>query len=265
MIGLPPLLSGGELLAAISHACVSYNVVNWSLSQVSLQLSHGASPSISALSSASLIAGMMCGQLVFGGLGDVWGRKRALALSLSFCTLGALLSSVSSGATVYEQIMVWRFAIGIGAGGVYPLASSLARESAPAHRESTAVALVFSMQGVGYLCSPLTMLLLLAVAPSSSWPVLWRVHLALGAVPLVLLLLVVTASGGFASASKQTSSEELSPPRNASLGRSTGTESEDVQLFTAIRDKAYFLPFLGTALPWLGFDICFYGELTPAN
>ena len=72
---------------------------------------------------------------------------------------------------------------GIGAGGCYPLSAVLAKEavnrshnmSSSGLQESTAVALVFSMQGLGYLLSPLLMLVLLA-SPLGTDAV-WRLHL----------------------------------------------------------------------------------------
>ena len=66
-----------------------------------------------------------------GYAGDILGRSEALFLTLSIATISALLSSIApqGGATVvYSLIIVFRFLLGVGVGGVYPLSSTKAAE-----------------------------------------------------------------------------------------------------------------------------------------
>jgi hypothetical protein len=85
-----------------------------------------------SLVASSLMAGMIVGQLLGGLLGDVLGRSNAmmLVMMLQICgSLGsAFLVSTSNdyhdidgdggGLTSLEQLAIWRFVLGMGAGGV---------------------------------------------------------------------------------------------------------------------------------------------------
>jgi PHS family inorganic phosphate transporter-like MFS transporter len=152
--------------------------------------------------SSTCLAGMIFGQLFFGFVGDWIGRRRAMSLTLAIVAIGALLSATASGDGVFIQLGLWRFLLGIGAGGVYPLAAVVAAESTSQSQSATATtelaarqrarngALVFSMQGVGFLVAPLLVWALVATTGGSAaafdWQ--WRVIVALGALPSVAVL-----------------------------------------------------------------------------
>ena len=82
---------------------------------------------------SSLLAGMIFGQLIGGYLGDVLGKRKAILLVMILQISGSIgsacISTSSTGLNVLEQLAIWRFILGIGAGGVYPLAAVLAAES----------------------------------------------------------------------------------------------------------------------------------------
>lgn len=82
---------------------------------------------------SSLLAGMIFGQLIGGYLGDVLGKRKAILLVMILQISGSIgsacISTSSMGLNVLEQLAIWRFILGIGAGGVYPLAAVLAAES----------------------------------------------------------------------------------------------------------------------------------------
>jgi MFS family permease len=76
-----------------------------------------------SLVASSLMAGMIVGQLIGGVLGDVLGRRRAMMLVLMLQIGGSLggallVSTEDGGPTALEQLAIWRFVLGIGAGGV---------------------------------------------------------------------------------------------------------------------------------------------------
>jgi hypothetical protein len=78
---------------------------------------------------AALMFGAAAGGIAFGHLGDRLGRVRALALSILFYSvfagLGGLVQSMN-------QLLVLRFLVGLGVGGVWPNGISLASEFWPA-------------------------------------------------------------------------------------------------------------------------------------
>ena len=91
-----------------------------------------------SLVASSLLAGMILGQLIGGYLGDMLGRRTAMMLVMMLQIGGSLGSAFfistdndggSAGLTVMEQLAIWRFILGIGAGGVYPLAAVMSAEN----------------------------------------------------------------------------------------------------------------------------------------
>jgi PHS family inorganic phosphate transporter-like MFS transporter len=66
-----------------------------------------------------------------GYAGDVLGRNHAMTLTLSLVTFAAIMSAVApqgSPDSVYATIIVMRFILGIGVGGIYPLSATKAAE-----------------------------------------------------------------------------------------------------------------------------------------
>jgi MFS transporter, PHS family, inorganic phosphate transporter len=204
---------------------------------------------------------MMVGQLLFGNLGDSLGRKHALTVTLLVCASGAIGSaafvfSTARGPSISAQLAFWRFLLGIGAGGVYPLSAVIAKESVLLRRkstpddytESTAVAIVFSMQGFGYLASPLLMTLLVALPISTA--AVWRLQLGLGALPV----LIAAAS---ALRSKHAKSVTVQADNNInSVSNGNNVISERKSFCTLLRDHKKLL--IGTAGVWFLFDIEYY-------
>jgi MFS transporter, PHS family, inorganic phosphate transporter len=75
--------------------------------------------------------GTVLGQLGFGWLADVVGRKKMYGLELIliiFATLAQSLSSASKATSVVGVIIFWRVLMGIGIGGDYPLSSIITSE-----------------------------------------------------------------------------------------------------------------------------------------
>jgi MFS transporter, PHS family, inorganic phosphate transporter len=86
---------------------------------------------VDGVAAATVFVGAIVGQLSMGYLGDVIGRSRALFFTLllaSFGAAGSSLFSIGSPTSVYAIIICFRFLLGIGAGGVYPLSATKAAE-----------------------------------------------------------------------------------------------------------------------------------------
>ena len=75
--------------------------------------------------------GTVIGQVGFGALADLVGRKRMYGLELIliiFATLAQALSSDSPAISIVGIIIFWRVLMGIGIGGDYPLSSIITSE-----------------------------------------------------------------------------------------------------------------------------------------
>ncbi|KAK4753071.1 hypothetical protein SAY87_021869 [Trapa incisa] len=155
------------------------------------------SPAVVSTMVAVALVGTMIGQVVFGYLGDRVGRRRVYGLSLTLMVLSSLgcgFSICTSRSCVLGSLMFFRFLLGLGIGGDYPLSATIMSEFANKTTRGAFIAAVFSMQGFGILASSLvTMVVCSAFNGSSdqnpgdptpkSADIAWRVILMLGAVP----------------------------------------------------------------------------------
>mmetsp|Transcript_117031 Transcript_117031/g.331208 ORF Transcript_117031/g.331208 Transcript_117031/m.331208 type:complete len:450 (+) Transcript_117031:65-1414(+) len=137
---------------------------------------------------STMFCGVVIGQLSFGFLADIFGRKASFVTTAALTIVGALMSAMtSSGSTsswdLPMQLGICRFFLGIGVGGEYPLAATVTAETAAEepNRRGRNMAFVISMQGVGMLLSCLVACVALSLGASLEST--WRILLGFGAVP----------------------------------------------------------------------------------
>ncbi|KAK3939156.1 inorganic phosphate transporter pho84 [Diplogelasinospora grovesii] len=149
-------------------------------------------------------AGTVVGQIGFGALADVVGRKRMYGVELIiiiFTTLAQALSSNSPGMSVVGLITFWRILMGIGIGGDYPLSAIITSEFATTKWRGFMMNAVFAMQGIGQLAAGILLLIVTAgfkdslslaskTSVCSTTPAcvesvdkMWRIIVGFGAVP----------------------------------------------------------------------------------
>nr|WKL05921.1 Pht1;2 protein [Chrysanthemum x morifolium] len=151
------------------------------------------------------LVGTLCGQLFFGWLGDKMGRKKVYGMTLALMVVCSLASGLSCGHEargVMATLCFFRFWLGFGIGGDYPLSATIMSEYANKKTRGAFIAAVFAMQGFGILASGLVSLLVAAAfdhsfnAPSyATDPIgstvpqadyIWRIILMFGAIPAAL-------------------------------------------------------------------------------
>src|SRR5436190_16339743 len=74
------------------------------------------------------VAGWATGGLIFGAVGDRIGRAKTLAFTVLLYSLCTGLSAFSTG---WADFAIYRFATGLGVGGVFGLAVALVADSLP--------------------------------------------------------------------------------------------------------------------------------------
>ncbi|KAF7816728.1 inorganic phosphate transporter 1-11-like [Senna tora] len=162
-------------------------------------------PDVNNLVIGSALVGTLSGQLVFGWLGDKLGRKKVYGITLILMVVCAICSGLSFGSSA-KSVMVtlcfFRFWLGFGIGGDYPLSATIMSEYANKRTRGAFIAAVFAMQGVGIIFGGFVALSLSYIflsnnhAPTykqnkilSTQPVgdyLWRLVLMVGAIPALL-------------------------------------------------------------------------------
>ena len=74
---------------------------------------------------AALLFGAAIGGIVLGNFGDRFGRTRAMGISILFYSVFA---AMGAWAKTQEQMLVLRFLVGLGVGGVWPNGITLVSE-----------------------------------------------------------------------------------------------------------------------------------------
>ncbi|KAI9204836.1 major facilitator superfamily domain-containing protein [Polychytrium aggregatum] len=152
-------------------------------------------PNYDAWMKAATSWGNFVGQIGFGYLGDKLGRKNMYGIELIVIIVSTIGSAFSAsairGANILQVLAVWRFFLGIGIGGDYPLSAIITSEFANVKWRGMLMAAVFSMQGVGILVGALVTLATLAalqsyiVADPAYLDLVWRIMIGFGVIPAI--------------------------------------------------------------------------------
>jgi len=208
------------------------------------------------LASAALWA-TIAGQLLFGRLLDVLGRKKVYGIEAAILGAGALASAF---AVNFTTLLITRVIMGLGIGGDYPASSTIASEYAPTKNRGRMVALVFSMQGVGIATAVVVGLLSAAYLPPD---LAWRVVAAVGAIPPLFVIYYrrripetprysLLVKGDKSEASKAVSLVAGSSARDLPEARAERYGVTDFM-------RTFWLTLIGTAVTWLLMDVALYG------
>jgi MFS transporter, PHS family, inorganic phosphate transporter len=141
------------------------------------------SPGKLAVLNSTMLAAACLGALVFGCYADMVGRKRVYWLVAAIMIVGALGSALSGS---FWMLIGFRFLLGLGVGGDYPVSAVMVSEYANRKDRGRLVGMVFGTQAIGLIVGPLIALALLGSGASND--VAWRILLALGAVPAAAVI-----------------------------------------------------------------------------
>ena len=131
-----------------------------------------------AILNSTMLAAAFLGALVFGRYADKVGRKRVYWLVAAVMIAGALGSAFAQS---FWMLIAFRFVLGFGVGGDYPVSAVMVSEYANRKDRGKLVGMVFGTQALGLVVGPLIALALLGSGAGDD--VVWRILLGLGAVP----------------------------------------------------------------------------------
>ncbi|XWS50409.1 hypothetical protein CRYUN_Cryun12cG0085100 [Craigia yunnanensis] len=234
--------------------------------------------------------GTLSGQLVFGWLGDKLGRKKVYGITLILMVICAICSSLSFGSTpesVIGTLCFFRFWLGFGIGGDYPLSATIMSEYANKKTRGAFIAAVFAMQGVGIIFAGLVSLILSLIflkkypAPSfkenpifSTQPqadYLWRVVLMFGALPALLTYywrMKMPETGRY-TALIEGNAKQAAADMGQVLDIELEVETDKLSQFKAANQypllshefyKRHGRHLIGTMTTWFLLDIAFYSQ-----
>ncbi|CAN6293387.1 unnamed protein product [Urochloa humidicola] len=249
-------------------------------------------PNVAAAVNGVAFCGTLAGQLFFGWLGDKLGRKSVYGMTLMLMVLCSIASGLSFGHTpvgVMATLCFFRFWLGFGIGGDYPLSATIMSEYANKRTRGAFIAAVFAMQGFGILAGGIVTLIISAAfragfpAPAyesnpaaSTVPqadFVWRIILMLGALPALLTyywrmkmpetarytaLVAKNAKQAAADMSKVLNTEIVDEQEK--LDEMVTSSSNSFGLFSREFARRHGLHLLGTASTWFLLDIAFYSQ-----
>ncbi|EXC01782.1 putative inorganic phosphate transporter 1-7 [Morus notabilis] len=235
--------------------------------------------------------GTLSGQLFFGWLGDKMGRKRAYGMTLMLMVICSVASGLSFGTdpkSVMATLCFFRFWLGFGIGGDYPLSATIMSEYANKKTRGAFIAAVFAMQGFGILAGGMVAIIVSAafktkfpapayvvnpaasIGPEADY--VWRIIVMFGALPALLTyywrmrmpetarytaLVAKNATQAAADMSKVLNVEVTAEQERVD---ELAKGDNNFGLFTKQFLKRHGLHLLGTTSTWFLLDIAFYSQ-----
>ena len=215
-----------------------------------------------ALLNATMLGAAFLGALVFGRVADLIGRKRVYWLVAAIMAVAALGSALAPS---FWVLIGFRFLLGFGVGGDYPVSAVLMSEYANSRDRGRLVGLVFSTQALGLIVGPLIALGLLGAGTSTD--LTWRLLLGIGAIPAAAVIYLrrtmpespryqVQVLGRGADAEQQM--HTLTGGAVAAQG--TSGEQRRMGLRAFLTNRRLLLILAGTAGSWFLLDYAYYGN-----
>ncbi|KAB5557557.1 hypothetical protein DKX38_008466 [Salix brachista] len=249
-------------------------------------------PNVAAAVNGVAFCGTLSGQLFFGWLGDKMGRKRVYGMTLMImviCSIGSGLSFSRDAETVISTLCFFRFWLGFGIGGDYPLSATIMSEYANKKTRGAFIAAVFAMQGFGILAGGIFAIIVSSAfnarfdappykvnAVASTVPqadYVWRIIVMVGALPAALtyywrMKMPETAryTALVAKNAKQAASDMSKvlqvdlEAEEQKVEQLAEDRSNQFGLFTKKFLRRHGLHLLGTTTTWFLLDIAFYSQ-----
>ena len=160
---------------------------------------------------------------------------------------------------------MFRFVLGFGVGGDYPVSAVMMSEYANRKDRGKLVGMVFGTQALGLIVGPLIALALIGGGASDD--VVWRILLGLGALPAAAVLYLRTqmpespryraqVQGRAAEAATQIAGFT----RGQVNGNGSSSPGQNLGLRAFLTNRRYLIMLAGTAGTWFLLDYAYYGN-----
>jgi PHS family inorganic phosphate transporter-like MFS transporter len=232
--------------------------------------------------------GTFVGQLLFGWLADILGRKKMYGIELMImiiATFGQAVSGNAPAVNIIGVLVVWRFVMGVGIGGDYPLSAVISSEFASTKIRGRMMTAVFANQGWGNFSAALVAFIITAgyknailaetsVAHLDTVDYMWRLLIGLGCLPGCVALyfrLTIPETPRFTMDIERNIERATADIKEVfEDGKPTVQDGEAVQRIDAPRAtladfRHYFGQWknfkvlLGCSYSWFALDVAYYG------
>jgi MFS family permease len=124
----------------------------------------------------------LIGTPLMAKLSDIYGRRSIYILDISIFAIGSLVVSLSPHA-LFPVLLAGRAMQGLGAGGVFPVASAVIGDSFPAEKRGRALGLIGAVFGLAFLIGPILGGIIMTF---TVWQWLFIINLPIAVVVIVL-------------------------------------------------------------------------------
>ncbi|DAZ94004.1 TPA: hypothetical protein N0F65_007248 [Lagenidium giganteum] len=213
--------------------------------------------------------GNAVGQISFAIMGDILGRKKVYGIELMILIAGALLCAFASWPVngnpnnLLIMLGIWRFILGVGIGGDYPVSAVITSEFASAKRRGTMIATVFAMQGFGIITGAIMAVIILSIMKQSILDnalaaVYWR--LKIPETPRFAMDVLKDEDGGAMATQQFLETNNLTHDVQKPVEGKKGFFADFAFAFRNYFNKWVNLKVLiGCAAAWFFLDIGYYG------
>ena len=210
------------------------------------------------------------------------GRRKVYGHTLLLMVASSFASGFSIGRSrnsVIISLCFFRFWLGIGIGGDYPLSATIMAEYANTNTRGAFMASVYAMHGLGILVAAAVAAIVSAVFiriyPNPTFnqnDIVWRLILMLGAVPVVLTYLwrmkvpetalytALVAKNGKQAAADMANVLKIDIPENEDEVLEIRMATPSFGLFSIDFAKLHGLKLIGTASTWFFIDLAFFSN-----
>ncbi|KAI0694662.1 phosphate transporter [Cerioporus squamosus] len=231
--------------------------------------------------------GTVFGQLLFGWLADVFGRKRMYGIEMILiivASFGQAMAGQAHAVNIIGVLVVWRFIMGVGIGGDYPLSSVIPAEFASTRIRGRMMVAVGANQGWGQLGAALTSFVIISAYKSSllrddplilpHLDAMWRLLIGFGCVPGAVALyfrLTIPETPRFTMDVERnvrratrdvdnfltSGTYSVDPDAVVERVRAPKATKRDFMKFFSKREN--LVPLVAMCYAWFAIDVAFYG------
>jgi PHS family inorganic phosphate transporter-like MFS transporter len=235
------------------------NVISTALLLLKPQF-HLSASQVGLVGSTSLIASFV-GAFIFGRIADVIGRKKVYGVEAAIMVIGAILTALSPN---FAWLIVFRFILGVGIGGDYPISATIMTEYANRRSRGRQVAMMFATYTFGSITALIVAMTLLSAGVNDN--LAWRLMLGLGALPALAVLYnrrrmpesprYTALAGDAARAARELNA--FADGAVAATADDPGARRMTLRQF--LTSRRMMLTLLGTGGAWFLFDVGSYGN-----
>jgi MFS family permease len=215
-----------------------------------------------ALLNSTMLFAAFLGACVLGRFADTGGRKRVYWLVAAIMIVAALGSALSPS---FWVLIAFRFLLGFGVGGDYPVSAVLMSEYANRKDRGKLVGMVFGTQALGLIVGPLVALALLGAGVSDD--LAWRILLGLGAAPAAAVIYLrrkMPESPRYqvqVQGKAQQAADQIAVFTDGQVnGDGSGGQRHELGLRAFLTNRHWLIMLAGTAGTWFLLDYAYYGN-----